>query len=340
MKALVYEAPREFRITEIATPPCGDNQVLIKVKSCGICKTDVHIHHGSFISRFPLTPGHEFAGVIEKVGADVHGFRQGDRVVADNTVLCGECYYCRRNQPLYCENFYSLGVTGPGGFAEYVAVNQDKVFPISDKLSYDQAALTEPTACAVHGLDVMDIRPGDDILLFGAGPTGIILAQLLRHGGAGKLVIAAPTQFKLDVVQELTAGETVKIDRGDFGASHKEIGGISPKGFDVIIDATGAASITKECLKYAKMGAKIVVYGVCGEDDRIDISPYEIFSKELKIIGSFAQTHCFDRAIKYLEDGMVKVDQLITHRYRLDDYEAALNTVIDGSNSLKVMINP
>ena len=339
MKALVYDAPEQFAVTQIDIPICGDYQVLIKVKSCGICKTDVHIHNGRFISRFPLTPGHEFAGIVEKTGVKVKELQKGDRVVADNTILCGECYYCRRNQPLYCENFYSLGVTGPGGFAEFVVVNHDKVFSISDRLGFDQAAMAEPTACAVHGMDVMDIRQGDDILLFGAGPTGIILAQLMRHGGGGTIVAAAPTQFKLDIMKELAAAETIRIDRADYGTFNKKINSICPKGFDVIIDATGAASITKECLKYAKKGAKIVVYGVCNENDRIDISPYEIFSKELKIIGSFAQTHCFDRAIKYLENGTVKVDRLITHHYQLDDYETGLNTVIKGSDSLKVMIN-
>ncbi|MFH1539866.1 MAG: alcohol dehydrogenase catalytic domain-containing protein, partial [bacterium] len=128
MKAVVYSEPRKFEVKDIPYPALKENQVIIKVKACGVCKTDLHIHNGEFISQFPLTNGHEFSGLIEEIGSDVIAFAKGDRVVADNTVLCGECYYCRRNQPLFCENFYSLGVTGPGGFAEYVVVNQDKVF--------------------------------------------------------------------------------------------------------------------------------------------------------------------------------------------------------------------
>ena len=340
MKALLYSKPRKFDIAEINIPEYGDNQVLIKIKSCGICKTDVHIHNGSFISRFPLTPGHEFSGIIEKAGAKVTAFKVGDRVVADNTVLCGECYYCRKNQPLYCDNFYSLGVTGPGGFAEYAVVNQDKVFHISDRLSFDVASFVEPTACAVHGMDMIGVKPGDDVLLFGAGPTGIILAQLLKHGGAGSLVVAAPTQFKLDLVKRLGIGQTVLVNKKDYGIHRKMIMDLYPKGFDIIIDATGASSITQDCTAYAKKGAKIVVYGVCSEDDRISLSPYEIFSKELKIIGSFAQTHCYDRAIKYLENGIVKVDDLITHKFGLSEYEKGLDTVMSGKNSIKVIINP
>jgi D-arabinitol dehydrogenase (NADP+) len=340
MKALVYSQPQQFAIMERENPVCGRNQVLIRVKSCGICKTDVHIHHGSFISKFPLIPGHEFAGVIEKLGNDVTGFKKGDRVVADNTVLCGECYFCRKDQPLYCENFYSLGVNGPGGFAEYVAVNQDKVFSISDRLSFDEAAFAEPTACAVHGMDMIDVKLGDDVLLFGSGPTGIILAQLLKSGGAGNIVVAAPTKFKLDLVAELGIGQTVQIDRNDPLIHEKRIKELCPRGFDIVIDATGAAPVVERCVKYAKRGAKIVIYGVCDEKEQIRLSPYEIFAKELKIIGSFAQTHCFDRALKYLENGLVKVNKLITHQFKLDDYGEALNAVISGKDSIKVIVNP
>jgi D-arabinitol dehydrogenase (NADP+) len=340
MKALVYSQPQQFAIMERENPVCGRNQVLIRVKSCGICKTDVHIHHGSFISKFPLIPGHEFAGVIKKLSNDVTGFKKGDRVVADNTVLCGECYFCRKDQPLYCENFYSLGVNGPGGFAEYVAVNQDKVFSISDRLSFDEAAFAEPTACAVHGMDMIDVKLGDDVLLFGSGPTGIILAQLLKSGGAGNIVVAAPTKFKLDLVAELGIGQTVQIDRNDPLIHEKRIKELCPRGFDIVIDATGAAPVVERCVKYAKRGAKIVIYGVCDEKEQIRLSPYEIFAKELKIIGSFAQTHCFDRALKYLENGLVKVNKLITHQFKLDDYGEALNAVISGKDSIKVIVNP
>ena len=339
MKSLLYTAPKKFSIVEVETPKCGKGQVLIRVRSCGICKTDVHIHNGQFLSRFPLTPGHEFAGEVVEVGDEVTDFSKGARVVADNTVLCGECYYCRRNQPLYCQNFYSLGVTGPGGFAEYVAVNHEKVFPIRADTSFDTAAFTEPTACAVHGMDMIDLHCGDDVLLFGSGATGIILAQLIRFGGAGNMLVAAPSEFKLKILKEMGIN-TVKIDRNDHVANERHIKELYPGGFDVIIDATGDSSITEQCIKFSRKGSKIVVYGVCDEKDRIAISPYEIFSKELKIIGSFAQTHCFDRAIKYLENGTVRVDKLTTHHFRLDEYEKGLNTVMDGSKSIKVLINP
>lgn len=284
MKALVYEEPRKFSVKEVPEPECGPHQVLIRVMACGVCKTDVHIHHGHFISRFPLTPGHEFSGIVEGTGEAVTAFKAGDRVTADNTVLCDECYYCRRNQPLYCKNFYSLGVNGPGGFAQYVVVNQDKVFPIPDHLSFDEASFTEPTACAVHGMDMIDLTFGDDVLMFGSGPTGIILAQLLKAGGAGNLVVAAPTRFKLDSIEKAGIARTVQVDRDDYSKHRRVLKEMFPRGFDVIIDATGHAPMVEHCLEYVKHGSKIVVYGVCDEGEDIKVNPYEIFEKEIKVI--------------------------------------------------------
>ena len=192
MKAIQYTAPRQFAVVDLPKPEPGPHQVVIRVKACGICKTDLTIHDGSFLAKFPLVNGHEFAGVIDSVGSAVTEWKVGDRVTADNTELCGYCEPCRSDKPLYCENFNSHGCNMPGGFAEYVLINHDKVFALSDKLSFEEATFTEPTACAVHGVDRIAPRFGDSILMFGAGPTGIILAQLLRRAGAGRMVIADP----------------------------------------------------------------------------------------------------------------------------------------------------
>ena len=183
MKAIQYTAPRQFAVVDLPKPEPGPHQVVIRVKACGICKTDLTIHDGSFLAKFPLVNGHEFAGVIDSVGSAVTKWKVGDRVTADNTELCGYCEPCRSDKPLYCENFNSHGCNMPGGFAEYVLINHDKVFALSDKLSFEEATFTEPTACAVHGVDRIAPRFGDSILMFGAGPTGIILAQLLRRAG-------------------------------------------------------------------------------------------------------------------------------------------------------------
>jgi len=254
-------------------------------------------------------------------------------------VLCGECYYCRRDEPLFCENFYSLGVTGPGGFAEFVAVNQDKVFKI-DKLTFEEATLVEPAACVAHGMDVIGVGYGDDVLLFGAGPTGLILAQAVKRGGAGRVVVADPNRFKLDLALDLGMDDVVAVDRNDPDAHEKEIMKRYPKGFDIVIESSGVAAIAERAIRYTKYGAKVIFYGVCDERDRIQISPYEVFRKEIKIIGSFAQTHRFEQAVKMLENRTIRVDKLITHKFGLDDYGKALDVLSHTKDKLKIIIQP
>ena len=340
MKALVYSAPEKFEIKEIPTPEVKPHQVLIRVKACGLCGTDIHIHRGQFLSKFPLTPGHEFAGEIAEVGNEVTEFRPGDRVTADNTVTCGHCYYCRRNEPLFCENFYSLGCNGPGGFAEYVVVNHDKIFHLPDHLSYEEAIFTEPTSCVVHGMDILDLQPGADVLQFGAGMTGLILVQMLKHCGAANLVVAGRVESKLKLAEEFGATHVIKIDRSNPSTHTRKIKELFPKGFDVVIDATGAASVVERLFEFAKFGGKVVFYGVCDEDKRISVSPYEVFRKQLTIMGSFAQIYCFDRALEYIANGIVKVKKIVTHIFPLQDYAKALSTKITDPESLKIVIMP
>jgi D-arabinitol dehydrogenase (NADP+) len=340
MKALVYQGPESFEIADIPTPDVSADQVLIMVDTCGICKTDLHIHRGKFIAQFPLVPGHEFAGEVAEVGSRVTGFEPGDRVTADNAVPCGHCYYCRRDKPLYCENFYSLGCNAPGGFAEYVVVRHDKVFHLPEHVSFDEAAFTEPTACVVHCMDVVDIRPGDDVLLIGAGPAGLVLAQAIANSGASRLVVAAPTKSKLEIARALGADETVTIDRSDLGSSKDEILGLAPKGYDVIFDATGSGRITEQCPQFAKYGGKIVVFGVPDEDEKISVSPYDIYRREISLIGSFAQVNRFPRALDYIANGIVKTGPIVTHSFPLEEYAAALEVLSGDREALKIMIKP
>ena len=340
MKAVVYTGKEQYILKDVPMPKYNDNQVLIRVKACGFCKTDLHIHKGEFMAKFPLIPGHEFGGIVKGVGSKVKEFKVGDRVAANNWILCGKCYYCKEDKPLFCENPYAMGVNGPGGFAEYVVVNENMAFHIKDNLSFDEVALIEPTACAIHGIDVIDVQCGDEVLLFGAGPTGIILAQLIKNCGAVNVVVAAPTKLKLDLIEKLGVGKTILIDRNDKKKNETMIKAMYPQGFDIVVDATGSAEVVEQCIKFTKRGAKVVIYGVCDVEDKITLRPYEIFEKELKIIGSYCQTHCVGRAVKYLENGIIKVDKLITNKYSLDDYDKALKTVIGDSGKIKVILNP
>lgn len=339
MKAIQYSAARTFSVAEVEKPVPGPHQVVIRVKACGICKTDLSIHDGSFLAKFPLINGHEFAGVIDSVGSAVTEWKSGDRVTADNTELCGYCDACRADKPLYCENFDSHGCNMSGGFAEYVLINHDKVFPLSDAMSFEEATFAEPTACAVHGVDRIAPKFGDSVLMFGAGPTGIILAQLLRRAGVGRMVVADPHADKLEILRKYGIEDVVVIDKKDPAKHAAQIQALMPKGFDIIIEATGAPAVFEDCFRYAHMGSKIVAYGVCPADAKIPVSPYEIFSREYTVLGSFAQTHCFGRALEYLERGDVQVKDLISHQLPLEEYGKGLELVMN-KQAKKIIIHP
>ncbi len=340
MKALVYSAPEQFSIVEVPTPQPRGSEVLIRVRACGLCKTDVHIHHGHFFSAFPLIPGHEFAGDVAAVGAEVTAVQVGDRVTADNERQCGACYYCRRGEPLFCERLYAQGVNAPGGFAEYVLVEERQVYHLAEQISFLEGALIEPTACAVHGIDVIRPRAGDEVLQFGAGPTGLILAQLLRSNGAASLVVADLSPVKLGLAVRYADADVVQVQRDDARAHIASIHALFPRGFDIVVDATGVSRVAESLPQFAKFGGKIVFYGVCPEDERIQLSPYDVFRRQLTVLGSFSQAHTFARATQLVNAGVVKVKELVSHTFPLEGWGEALRMVTEGVEQVKIVIVP
>ena len=338
MKAIVYAAPGQFAYREVPTPRPAAGQILIRVHACGLCRTDMHIHEGHFIASFPLINGHEFTGEVLELGEGAQEFAIGDRVVADNSYPCGQCRFCRLGKLLYCENFGSQGCNRAGGFAEYVAVSADHAYKIHN-LSYREAVMTEPTACAIHGMDVIDLDAGSQVLLFGAGPTGILLAQLLKQNGAAHLVVAAPPGAKLELVKELAADRIIAIDRHDYGKHREMILEAYPGGFDAVIDATGVPALFASAFDYVKMGGQVVAYGVYPEQAQISVSPYDLFARELTVKGSFAQTHEFPRALAYLESGQALVSDLVTHEVPLAEYGRALD-LMRTRQAIKIAIIP
>ncbi|KAL1992647.1 hypothetical protein VTN49DRAFT_4679 [Thermomyces lanuginosus] len=327
MKALRYEKPETFGIVEVPVPTLRDNDVLIKVKACGVCGTDLHIHEGEFLAKFPLIPGHETVGVVAAVGPKVKGFQIGDRVVADNSELCGECFYCRRGEELFCEHFEAHGVTMNGGFAEYCAYPAGRVFKIKN-LSDVDATLLEPASCAAHGLDKIAPKMGSSVLVFGAGPTGLVLAQMLRQNGGCRVVVAAPEGLKMDLAKQLGAGdEYVALSRSNPEAQFQKLKAENPYGFDIVVEATGNAKILEDAINYVRRGGKLVVYGVYANKDRVSWSPSKIFGDEITILGSFSETYKFPAAIDYLDSGKVKVQGIVNKTFKLEQWAEALEAI-------------
>ena len=342
MKANVYDKPGHCEVKQVPVPEIGPHQVLIKVMSCGICKgADVALAAGGFLAEFPLLNGHEFAGYVYKVGEHVDTFKVGDRVTADNTVLCGDCYYCRKDEPLYCKNFYSLGCNGPGGFAEYVAVNADKVFPISDNLAFNEAIFAEPTACAVHSMDRIQVKFGDDVLVYGCGPTGIFMTQLRMQSNANRVVVCGPSQDKLDILKKYGCKETILMDRNDPSKHEAKLREIAPEGFDILVDTTANVDVMESMIKFGKMGAKFMMFAMPHAGAKWAIDPEYWYLHEIQLIPTWAQTHCFGRALEYLEAGKVQVKELVTHEMPLDDYDKGIALAAKGGpGTLKVILHP
>jgi D-arabinitol dehydrogenase (NADP+) len=338
MRAVVFEHPHKWAVNEVPDPQPGFGEVRLRPVVTGVCGTDRHLLAGGFMARYPLIPGHEIVGEVESLGDGVEGLAVGELVAADNTVLCGYCECCRRDQPLYCQNFYSLGVNGPGGFAELVVVGAEKCFPLGG-LDPMVAVMTEPLACAVHGADVLALRPGSDVLVFGAGPTGLLLSQLLLHGGAARITVAAPSEHKLELARSFGVDETVRIGRGDLTEAMPRLRALAPSGFDVVVEATGSPDLLARAPGLTRIGGTVLVYGMADAEDRVPFSPYEIFARELTIKGSFAQTHCFDRALLALRTGRVRTEGIVTDVVALDRFDRALEAV-SSSESVKAVIKP
>jgi len=345
MKALVYDKPgRKFSgIREVPYPTCGDDEVIIKVMSASICKGVEHDHDqegvGTDLATYPVTPGHEFSGYIEEVGRNVTQFKKGDRVCADNTEYCGECYYCKKEESNYCPTFGSLGHNINGGFAEFVRVKKEKIFPIPDFLSFNAAALGEPVACCLHAVDRCEVKYGDTVVVMGAGPMGLILAQLLTHSNAADVILIASTQSKLDQAEKMGV-RTILMDRNDYSGHAEKFNEIHPLGADIVVDATGSVDVIRHSMTLLKKGGRLVQYALVHSDEQLTLDPRLMFNNELTYTASFCQSHNFGRAVEALADGRVKGDLLVTHEYTLDHFYEALDENVNNRNSIKVVIHP
>ncbi len=334
MKAAQIERPGAAAVVTVPEPVPGADDVLIRVRAAGICGTDLHIFKGEYEATYPLIPGHEFSGEVVAVGANVQNFKVGDRVTADPNIPCNRCRYCQRNQPNQCVNLKAIGVTRSGAFAEYVIAPEGNVFAIGD-LSYAAAALVEPLACVVWGLKQVEVQPGDTALVFGAGPMGCLVAQGLRSAGASKVVVTDLVRGRLDLVEQLGASATVVADENQMST----LMSLEPDGYDIVVDATGIPAVLEGTFVYAKPRGKIWVFGVTPQGTWVKFPSYEVFRRDLKIIGSFAVNRTFPQSIALIQSGTVQVEPLISHQLPIDDFVRGLEIAEKDPKRGKVHFN-
>jgi len=335
MKAVVFDSPGKARLKEVSDPVMGQEDVLIAVKAAGVCGTDVHIYDGDFIADYPLIPGHEFSGEVIDVGEAVQNFRPGDRVAVDPGIFCRKCSFCKENRENFCTDFKAYGVHFSGGFAEMAAIKEENVYHISG-LSYLEGAMVEPVGCGIHGISQVGIDIGDHVLIFGCGPIGLILMQLCRNSGAATLTVVDVVEEKLHLGKKLGADNALLAGE-DLPARLMEI---RPEGFQVVIDATGSPPVVQSMFNYVRDRGRLLFFGVCPQKGRIEVSPYDVYKRELKIYGTFALLHTASPAIEMIREKRINVEALVSHRLTLDNFTTALDMMLDRASSMKIIIEP
>ena len=329
MKAVVIDEPNKVSVKAIADPEPGPTDAIVKVEACGICGTDIHVLHGEFEpTRYPIVPGHEFCGEVVAVGSEVRNVKNGDFVAVDPSLYCGHCRMCRAGRFNLCENWNAIGVGSVNGAcAELVVVPSANAFPLNADMPRNWGTLVEPLSCAVHGLDQIEPRPADAYLIYGAGTMGLLLAQLVKHSGASRLDMIDTNRARHDLAKRLAA------DRVAVSADELD----RPQGWDVVIDATGVVPAIEDGLRRVARGGTFLMFGVANADASAKFSPFRVYNDEIKIVGSMAVLHSFERALTLFEKGVVDCDAMITHRFPLDEYTAAIETFRQGGG-LKVQV--
>lgn len=335
MRAIRYSAPLQFDLVDLPEPALRPGEVRLGVLRVGVCGTDLHLHRGHFGARFPHTPGHEIVGEVVEVAAGVE-LPLGARVVVEDGVYCGRCAACRAGRFVACASIRALGVSLPGGAAERLVVPEGKCTPV-DGMDPDLAVLAEPLSCVLHAMDRLDLEPGARVLVLGTGTAGQLLAVLARRSGAAHVTVASSSVAKLELATRLGADRAVVVDRAP-GAALTVLRDAAPDGFDAVIDATGAPAMLEAGLELCAFGGTLMIYGVAEESVRLEVSPYRLFRRELRVIASYAQVLTLPRAVRYLA-GSPELAALVTHRFALADYADAL-AALGSPDCVKAVVMP
>lgn len=330
MRAGRILAPGRTEVADVDVPVPGPGEVLIEVVRAGICGTDLHILDGDYeLARFPMTPGHEFAGTVVAVGEGVHLRQVGERVTADPNLPCGRCPECQRGAVNQCHQLAVVGVTRDGAFARWVVVPEAVVVPIGD-LSFAEGALVEPLACVVWGLERIRIRAGDRALVFGAGPMGCLLAQAVKAAGASQVAIVDVAPTRLAIARSLGVDLAITPDELE------RLTDFAPLGFELVAEATGIPAVLEGAIAHARPGGTVWVFGVAPGDAVARVSPYELFRRDLALVGSFAVNQTVPRAVAMIAGGAVDVAPLVSHVLPIEDFAEGLRLAAHDPDRMKV----
>jgi len=331
MKAFFIEKPRVGTVRETEIPVPADDEILVEVKAAGLCGTDVHIYKGEYFGVYPRIPGHEFSGVVAGVGKNVKNFKVGQSVAADPNIFCEGCNACQENRQNFCENIEVVGVTRHGAFAQYLTVPERCVFDITG-LSFTEGSMVEPLSCVVYGQEKTGIPLGAAVLILGAGPIGLLHAQLARINGAATVTVVDLFEDKLVLAKKLGADYTYT------STEFEKLGLVNS--FEVVIDCTGVPKVVEGAVKYIKDAGTMLFFGVCPDNSSIAINPYEVFKRELRLVGTFALKKTFGKALALAKSGKINLLDLVDKRLSVDDAPKVFEEVSVRNSGLKTIFYP
>jgi threonine dehydrogenase-like Zn-dependent dehydrogenase len=313
--------------------PVHPTEVLVQVEACGICGTDLNIlatppAHKAVPN---IIIGHEGVGLVAAIGPDVTGLHPGDRVVIAPRLTCGDCPYCRRGRDNQCTRYQTIGTTLDGAFAPYLLAPQRALYKINSTVPRDDAVFFEPLSCVVGAVTRAPVQAGDNVVIIGAGPMGLLFAQMYQTLGAGRVIMADIAPYRLDFARGLGLANTLNPTEDDLPAAVKAITGL---GADVVVDAVG--NQLGAAIKLARRGGQIILFGLRPHDQPA-VNQYTITRYDLTVHGAFVGLKPFEQTIKLLESGKVQPSALITHRLPLTELERGVELMRSGQG-MKVII--
>ena len=338
MKAAVYYGPGDLRIENWDAYAVGESDVLIRVRACGVCGTDIHLYRGS-PGAVDLTPpvvlGHEMSGDVVQVGERVQSVAPGDRVTVDPNMGCGNCAYCRNGHRHLCQDPRGVGSNINGGFAESCVVPESLVYRLPPELPYEEGAMSEPLACCLHGIDRAGVIAGSTVAVIGAGAIGLLMVQLSLLQGASAVAVGEPNAMRRRVAASFGA-EVFDPGSGSFSDSVRDR---FPIGVDVAIECAGATEAMQQAVDVLRRGGTALLFSVPEADALLSLRAFDIFHRELSIKGSFINPATHGRAVQLISSRKVDTRPLITHRFALEELPEALRTQ-RSPEAIKVLVTP
>ena len=338
MKALVKAKPEPgIWMQDIAKPQVGHNDVLIRVNRAAICGTDIHIYQWDDWARqtipVPMAIGHEFSGQIVTIGSEVTGFASGDRVSAEGHITCGVCRNCRAGRRHLCMNTKGIGVSRPGAFAEYVAVPAFNVFKLPDTIGDDLASILDPLGNATHTALSFDLV-GEDVLITGAGPIGVMACAIARYAGARHIVITDVNDYRLELARRMGASVALNVSRDSIDATMRVLG--MTEGFDVGMEMSGNADAFRQLLRCMHHGGQVALLGIPPSDMAIDWN--EVIFKGLVIKGIYGREmfETWYKMASMLQSGL-EIEPVITHHFGIEDYAPAFELMQSGQSGKVIL---